>query len=67
MVTDKFNAELWLNNTVAQVFKSSSSAPKGQDVTLVCNMKAKRVNKIHWDTLLEEALISAKKFANTYF
>ncbi|GLV40333.1 Alanyl-tRNA synthetase mitochondrial [Carabus blaptoides fortunei] len=66
MVTDKFNAELWLNNTVVNVFKSSSSAPKGQDATLVCNMKAKRIKKIHWDSLIEEALVSAKKFADTY-
>ncbi|KAJ8935028.1 hypothetical protein NQ314_013053 [Rhamnusium bicolor] len=40
--TDNFNAEKWLKETVANVFKSRTAPPKGQDSTLVCNMKAKR-------------------------
>lgn len=57
-----FDAEKWLNNCVAQTFKSTVSAPRGQDPSLVCNMKAKKINLQEWDTLLKQSLESAKIF-----
>ncbi|XP_076268548.1 alanine--tRNA ligase, mitochondrial isoform X1 [Rhynchophorus ferrugineus] len=61
---EKFNAEKWMKSTVASVFNSKVSAPKGQDGALVCNMKARKVHAQHWDTLLSESLQIATEFVN---
>ncbi|XP_008196000.1 alanine--tRNA ligase, mitochondrial [Tribolium castaneum] len=58
-----FDAEKWMKETVAAVFKCSLVPPKGYDPSLVCNMKAKRVKLEDWDPLLQESLELAKKFA----
>lgn len=60
--TRYFDAEKWLEK-FASVFNSSVGPPKGQDGTLVCNMKAKRISLQDWDTLLAEGLESAKQYA----
>ncbi|KAJ8925311.1 hypothetical protein NQ315_009141 [Exocentrus adspersus] len=60
--TDKFNAEKWMKETVASVFKSQTAPPKGQDGSLVCNMKSKKVHLQEWDPLLNECLEKAEKY-----
>ncbi|CAH1117075.1 unnamed protein product [Phaedon cochleariae] len=60
--TDKFNAEIWMKQTVASVFNSRAAPPKGQDGTLVCNMKAKKVHVQEWDPLLRDSLDKAQKY-----
>ncbi|XP_072387690.1 alanine--tRNA ligase, mitochondrial isoform X1 [Diabrotica undecimpunctata] len=60
--TDDFNAEKWMNETVASVFKSRAAPPKGQDGTLVCNMKAKKVPVQEWDPLLRASIKQAQEF-----
>ncbi|CAH0551677.1 unnamed protein product [Brassicogethes aeneus] len=62
MRSENFNAEKWLKDSVAAVFKSRVAPPKGQDGTLVVNMKARKVNLQDWDTLLNESLENAEKF-----
>lgn len=52
-----------MKETVAEVFKSSAAPPKGQDGSLVCNMKAKRVSMQDLDTLLRYSLLKAETFA----
>ncbi|KAG5900572.1 hypothetical protein JTB14_022877 [Gonioctena quinquepunctata] len=60
--TDNFNAEKWMKETVATVFKSRAAPPKGQDGNLVCNMKAKKVHVQEWDPLLKDSLEKAQKY-----
>nr|XP_023017698.1 alanine--tRNA ligase, mitochondrial [Leptinotarsa decemlineata] len=60
--TEKFNAEKWMKETVAEVFKSRAAPPKGQDGSLVCNMKAKKVHVQEWDPLLKDSLERAEKY-----
>ncbi|XP_018576954.1 alanine--tRNA ligase, mitochondrial isoform X2 [Anoplophora glabripennis] len=60
--TDKFNAEKWMKETVATVFNSRAAPPKGQDGSLVCNMKSKRVHLQDWDPLLNEGLEKAQQY-----
>ncbi|XP_035787072.1 alanine--tRNA ligase, mitochondrial-like [Anopheles albimanus] len=62
-VSERFNAQRWLA-LVAQEFKAQSpTAPKGQNPTEVCNMKARKVTKAHFETMLENALRVAERFA----
>lgn len=65
-MTDHFDAEKWLNSCVAEKFKSSVFAPKGQDPSLICNMKAKKVNLQEWDTLLKQSLEAAKQYIEAH-
>lgn len=51
---------------MAQVFKSTVAAPRGQDRSVVCNMKAKKVNLQDWDTLLNQSLEAAKVFIENH-
>nr|CAI5830547.1 unnamed protein product [Callosobruchus analis] len=62
--SEHFNAEKWLKETVADVFKSKAAPPKGQDGAIVCNMKAKKIHVQEWDTLLKDSIEKAKKYAN---
>lgn len=52
-----------MKETVAEVFKSKISPPKGQDGALVCNMKARRVPIQELDQMLQLSLSKAEKFA----
>lgn len=52
-----------MKKTVAEVFKSKTAPPKGQDGTLVCNMKAKRIPMQELDSLLRASLVKAESFA----
>lgn len=61
-VTDKFNAQVWLEK-VAEIFKASVAPPKGQNATLVCNMKGIKVKTSMVEEQLEEALNQARRFA----
>lgn len=58
---EQFNAEIWLKN-VAKVFHSRVAPPKGQDGTLVANMKPKKVSVQEWDTLLNECMENAENY-----
>lgn len=51
-----------MRETVASVFNSRVAPPKGQDGSLVCNMKSKRVHLQEWDPLLNESLEKAQKY-----
>lgn len=53
-----------MKETVADVFKSKVSPPKGQDGTLVCNMKAKKVPIQELDQMLQLSLSKAENFAD---
>ncbi|XP_057653456.1 alanine--tRNA ligase, mitochondrial [Diorhabda carinulata] len=64
--TEKFNAEKWMNETVATVFRSRVTPSRGQDGTLVCNMKAKRVHIQEWDPLLKASLQKAQEFVEKH-
>lgn len=66
LVNSEFNAELWMKNTIAKMCNSTVSTPKGFDCKLVCNMKAKRVNKLEWESVLENSIKSAKLFAENH-
>lgn len=59
-----FNAEKWLKDTVASVFKSRAAPPKGQDGASICNMKAKKIHVQEWHNLLSKSVESAKKYIN---
>lgn len=49
--------------TVAEVFRSKAAPPKGQDGTLVCNMKSRRVPMQELDTLLRDSMSRAENYA----
>lgn len=53
-----------MKETVAEVFNSKVAPPKGQDGTLVCNMKARRVPIQELDSLLRDSMLKAKTFAD---
>lgn len=63
-LNENFNAQKWLEKTIAAVFKSKIAPPKGQDETLVCNMKARRIHVQNWDSLLAESIKCAKDYIN---
>lgn len=63
MKSAKFNAEKWMKETVAEVFGSKAAPPKGQDGTLVCNMKARRVPIQELDSMLRRSMSKAENFA----
>lgn len=65
MTSDKFNAQLWLQE-VAVVFNGTVSAPKGQDAALVCNMKPIKVKTSTVEEQIEEACSKANAFASTH-
>lgn len=48
---------------VAEIFDAKMSAPKGQNIEDVSNLKEKRVKKTVFDDKLEEALKSCDAFA----
>ncbi|KAJ8983104.1 hypothetical protein NQ317_001847 [Molorchus minor] len=60
--TEKFNAEKWMKQSVVSVFKSRAAPPKGQDGTVTCNMKEKKVHVQDWDPLLNECLERARRY-----
>lgn len=62
LATDKFNAQRWLQE-VAEIFQGTVAAPKGQNASLVCNMKAIKVKTSMVEEQLEEALNQARRFA----
>ncbi|XP_058124882.1 alanine--tRNA ligase, mitochondrial [Anopheles ziemanni] len=66
MVSERFNAERWLTE-VANTFKAQTAAPKGQNAAEVCNMKSRKVTKMDFESMLENALRAANKFAEGNF
>lgn len=62
LTSDKFNAERWLAK-VANIFKGSVAAPKGQNAALVCNMRPIKVKSSIVEEQIEEALSEATEFA----
>ncbi|XP_058065858.1 alanine--tRNA ligase, mitochondrial [Anopheles bellator] len=65
-VSDRFTAERWLAQ-VAHEFRAQTAAPKGQNPAEVCNMKARKVTMSHFETMLENALREAKRYAEENF
>lgn len=66
LISKNFNAEKWLEESVSKIFGSKVMAGKGQDPTLICNMRPKKVNLQEWDTLLKDSLALAKEFIEKY-
>lgn len=64
-INEEFTAEQWLAS-VAQVFKSSVSAPKGQNPRKVCNMKGKRISSDTIEEQIQEATSVATDYANKF-
>ncbi|CAG9766243.1 unnamed protein product [Ceutorhynchus assimilis] len=62
--SDDFNAENWLKETVAPIFKSRTTPQKLQDGVFVSNMKPQKVHVQDWHHLLAESIESAKKYIN---
>lgn len=63
--TDRFDAYKWLQ-TSANIFNAEIAAPKGQNQSLICNMKAKKVLGPEWHELLERALNVATEYAEIH-
>ncbi|KAK7866433.1 hypothetical protein R5R35_008960 [Gryllus longicercus] len=61
-ISEKFNAKLWMEE-VLSVFEGKGFAPRGQNSEEVFNMKKKYVKEDTMSTLLNDAVTSAKKFA----
>jgi hypothetical protein len=62
MASDSFNAEAWMVS-VTKVLDAVASAPKGQDINLVCLMKPKKLEKADSKKLCEKAVREAENFA----
>lgn len=61
LISDSFNAEKWLKESVADVFQSRLQSSK--NVHMECNMKEKRVNFEQWESMLDESLKKAERYA----
>uniref|UniRef100_A0A182NJT8 Alanine--tRNA ligase n=1 Tax=Anopheles dirus TaxID=7168 RepID=A0A182NJT8_9DIPT len=66
LVSERCHAERWLA-VVAQTFKAQIAPPKGQSAGEVCNMKARKVKKTHFEATLESALDAARRYAEENF
>lgn len=51
-----------MRDTVVPTFKSHAAPAKGQDGSLVCNMRPRKINIADWDPLLNQCLDAAKRF-----
>lgn len=62
---EEFTADKWLMS-FCSVMKSALSKSPGQDATLVCQMKAKKISMPDWDCLLKDAIKAAKMYADMH-
>lgn len=62
-INSNFSAKSWID-TVAKIFNGNVSAPRGQKIEEVCNMKPKKVTSSIFEEQLEMACKAATNYAN---
>ncbi|KAJ9578019.1 hypothetical protein L9F63_025121, partial [Diploptera punctata] len=65
LVKENFSAELWMQS-VLQVLKAKGAPPKGQDPHLVYNMKGKKIPAGNVNSLVNQALQEAVRYADQH-